>query len=49
LFILSNFGISFTNGGLSITASYHEVENSAGSSAAANDLSSYEINFGFAF
>ena len=45
----SNFGISFTNGGLSITASYHEVENSAGSSAAANDLSAYEINFGLAF
>jgi len=45
----NNFGISFTNGGLSVTASYHEVENSAGASAAANDLSAYEINFGFAF
>ena len=45
----SNFGISFTSGGLSVTASYHEVENSAGSSNAANDLSAYEINFGFAF
>jgi len=45
----SNFGISFTNGGLSITASYHEVDNTQGATAAANDLSSYEINFGFAF
>ena len=45
-------GVSFamsttTAGGMTVSASFNEVDNVAGTST--NDRSAYEINFGFAF
>ena len=45
----SAFGVSYTNGSVTISGSMHEGDNLAGSSAAANDRKGYELNIGFAF
>ena len=43
----TGLSFSYTSGGMTVSASFNEVDNVAGTST--NDRSAYEINFGFAF
>ena len=43
----TGMSFSYTSGGMTVSASFNEVDNVAGTST--NDRSAYEINFGFAF
>ena len=43
----TGISFSYTSGGMTVSASFNEVDNVAGTST--NDRSAYEINFGFAF
>ena len=45
----SGFAASYTMGGMSITVQQNEIDNVAGSTAAANDIEGYDLNVAFAF
>ena len=45
----SGFGVSYTMGGVTIAGSMNEHDNVGGSTAATNDIESYEIGVSFAF
>jgi len=45
----SAVGVSYTSGGITLSASFHDGENLGGSTATLNDKSAYEVNIAFAF